>query len=113
MANPCGTVHMPSFPCRECDRVRKASETISPDKIMSKAVDGGVSPSDSAPDVPAAEVAASVAVPEPRDKPDAPPPSKSDRLAVAEEAVAETLKRYRAKAAARQKRYRERKKSDG
>lgn len=32
--------------------------------------------------------------------------SKSDRLAVAEEA--ETLKRYRAKAAARQKRYRER-----
>ena len=28
MPNPCGTVHMPNFPCRECDRVRKNAEKI-------------------------------------------------------------------------------------
>lgn len=121
MANPCGQVHMPNFPCRECDRIRAlekgdadtfeersgaAEDSLGRDgpsatrvrrgrgSVSSSSGSSGEAVSDTGP------VDDSMAQ---RGKP--------DRLAVADEAVAETLARYRAKAAARQKRYRERMKA--
>lgn len=44
MGNPCGTVHMPNFPCRECDRLRKKASVKNqaksdPGRSQSPAVD--------------------------------------------------------------------------
>lgn len=77
---------MPNFPCRECDRIRKRDVEIEPKVTVSPSV------SDCASGVPCVELG-----------------GKPDRLAVA----AEALKRYRAKNAARQKRYRDRQKIRG
>lgn len=128
MPNPCGYTHPKDQPCRLCEAaLARLKRSSAAERRPVKPVVVGSNPTASAKEKAAAisEVVlpASDAVPPSMDKrsdtqsseasheaANASPSSKSDRLAVAEEAVEETLKRYRAKAAARQKRFRERRK---